>query len=168
MKPLVRILARFLSRAPRICTILQDVVKNSREKPTKVNENKEKPTPTAASSAYLLYSSCSRYQPSYHVLNYKTLCCHISNASKTDNAAGSANNSKIIVKKMLFVLQVIHFLDTLDKNLTKIQTKKFKRFVRSKNKQGLIKAFKSKRELVRICKILTRVSRCFALGRVFF
>ena len=61
----------------------------------------------------------------------------------------------------MFVLQIIHSLATLDKTLTKNTIKKFKRFVRSKNKQGL---FKSKREYVRICKILARVPRVFTLG----
>ena len=141
LKPLVRILTRFLPRAPRICTILQDLAKNfkknayffrlkkrrkrvfstknlpgktenlvkkskkiqetpriltrvSREKLTKVNENKQKPTPTSAWSAYLFYHGCSRYQPNYHVLNFNTLCCLISNTSKYDSVAGSANSSK--------------------------------------------------------------------------
>ena len=35
----------------------------------------------------------------------------------------------------------------------------------SKNKQDLIKTFKSKQEYVGICKILARVSRVFTLGR---
>ena len=41
-------LSRFSSRVPRVCTIVQDLAKNSREKLTKVNENKQKPTPTTA------------------------------------------------------------------------------------------------------------------------
>ena len=64
----------------------------------------------------------------------------------------------------MFVLQLIHSLATLDKTLTKNTIKKFKRFVRSKNQQGLTKSFKSKREYVRICKILARVPRVFTLG----
>ena len=136
---------------------------------TKVNENKQKLTPTAAWSGYLLCRSFSRYQPSYHVLKFTTLCCHIFNTSKNDSVAGSANNSKILVNKIdVFVLQLIHSLDTLDKTLTKNSIKKFKRFVWSKNKQDLIKSFKSKREYVRICKILARVPRVFTLGNVTF
>ena len=129
--------------------------RNSRDELTKVNENKQKPTPTAAWSAYLLCRSFSRYQPSYHVLKFTTLCCPIFNTSKNDSVAGSANNSKILVNK----------IDTLDKTLTKNTIKKFKRFVWSKNKQDLIKSFKSKREYVRTCKILARVPRVFSLGK---
>ena len=76
----------------------------------------------------------------------------MSNASKNDSVDGSANKSNLIVNKI-----------DKDKTLTKIRRKKWKRFVWSKNKQGLIKAFKNKRDYVRICKILARVSGCFAL-----
>ena len=146
--------------------------KNSRDELTKLNENKQKLTPTAAWSGYLSCRSFSRYQPSYHVLKFTTLCCPIFNTSKDDSVADSANNSKILVNRIdVFVLQLIHFLsslDTLYKTLTKNTIKKFKRFVWSKNKQDLIniKSFKSKREYVTICKILARVPRVFTLGNV--
>ena len=63
----------------RSCKI---VPRNSRDELTKVNENKQKPTPIAAWSAYLLCRSFSRNQPSYHVLKFTTLCCVISNTSQ--------------------------------------------------------------------------------------
>ena len=77
------------------------------------------------------------------------MCCPISNTSKIDSVAGRANNSEVLVKKIvvcLFVLQVVHFLEILGKTLTKIPIKSF--LVSSKNKQDLIKTFKSKREYV--------------------
>ena len=141
--------------------------RNSRDELTKVNENKQKLTPTAAWPAYLVCHRFPRYQPSYHVLNFTTLCCPICNTSKNDSVAGSANNSKVLVNKIAACFTThteIHSLDTLDKTLNKIPIKNFKRFAWSKNEQDLIKTFKSKREYVRICKILARVLRIFTLG----
>ena len=43
-----------------------------RKKQTNLFENKQKPTPPAARSAYLLCHCSSRYQPSDDVLNFKT------------------------------------------------------------------------------------------------
>ena len=96
-----RIEAKFLSRGPRICKILQYLAKNSREKLTKVNANKQKPTTTATWSTYLSYRSRSRYQPIYHVLKFNTLCCPVANTSKIDNVADSESNSKVHVNKIV-------------------------------------------------------------------
>ena len=91
------------------------------------------------------------------IIFFNTLCCLISNTSKNDSVAGRAKSSKNLLTKLLFVLQVVHFFDNLDKTFTKIPIKNFKSFVSSQNKQDLIKTFKSKRDYVRICKILARV-----------
>ena len=63
----------------------------------------------------------------------------------------------------LFVLQ-IYFLETLDKTLTKNPVVKFKRCAFRKNKQDLIKVFKSEWECVRMCKILVKNPRTLTLG----
>ena len=70
-----------------------------------------------------------------------------------------------LVNKIVVCFTRYSFFDTLDKTLTKIPINNFKSFVSCKNEQDLIKAFKSKRDYVRICKILARISRYFALGR---
>ena len=76
--------------------------------------------------------------------------------------------SRRFMKWNATIIVAFLFLDTLYKTLTKNTIKNFKRFVWSKNKQDLIKTFKSKRENVRICKILARFSTVFTLGNRFF
>ena len=63
-------------------------------------------------------------------------------------------------------MQVVYFIDTIDNTLTKIPIRKFERYVRSKNKQDLIKAFKSKWEYVRFCQ--ETLTEYFAFGNSFF
>ena len=96
-----------------------------------MNENKQKPTPTSALLAYVFYHGCLRFQLSYHVLNFNTLCCLIYNTSKNDSVAGSANNGKVLITKIVvyFTRSLYYFLDTLDKTLNKIPIKNFKRFL---------------------------------------
>ena len=81
-------------------------------------------------TTHYIAAGCSRYQPAFHGLNFNTFCCQIiANTSKNDSAAGSANDSKVLVNKIVHCFTSCSFFDILAKALTKIPIKNFKRFV---------------------------------------
>ena len=107
-RTLIRMLARFISKATRKCTVLQDLSLpgDSKQKcDFKKNRKVISSSVTVMPQPFTMSIKLSHAEIKYFLLSDNQRC-------KQFNVAVNPNSSEVIVKKQTFVFHFVHFLET--------------------------------------------------------